>query len=92
MFNTEGTPAPSAPTKMEQRNHLHTSKDIKSSLYADDTPVLGEARDFDKAVASVRSVREEFEERNNDDKKSSYGLVKVGVTKSRCSVESKVAC
>ena len=88
MFNTEGTPAPSATTEMEQRNHLHTSKDIKSSLYADDTAVLGEARHIDKAVASVRSVMKEFEERNNDDKKSSYGLVKVGVTKSR----SKGAC
>ena len=56
------------PNKVETYNSEAITVAITSSLFADDTEVVGETREIDEGTHTTKRIMSQFEEKNNDDK------------------------
>ena len=56
------------PNKVETYNSEAVTVPLTSSLFADDTSIVGETREIDDGTRITKEVMSQFEEKNNDDK------------------------
>ena len=63
-------PSPSIPhpDRVEKANSETETRNVCSSLFADDTTIIGQKRELEDGLNIVKDVMNRFEERNNEDK------------------------